>query len=219
MNGAGGENTSIIIPTLRADEEMLEDCLRAVHDTAPQAEVVVVDDGFPFAEHCNLGALRANRSLLVFLNDDTIPEPGWLESLLDPLSTADIGITGAKLLYPDRSIAHAGVYLDAPDGILTAHNILTDEPSRDVDAVTGACLAITRPLFNDCTGFDPGFVNGYEDVDLCLRVRAGGWRVRYVAESVVVHLESRSGERRWTHVAANIQRLQELWSVSERATG
>lgn len=208
-------NVSIVIPTIHADEEKLDACLRACEQTAPDAEIVVVDGG-SFAENCNRGALLANRGTLVFLNDDTVPQPGWLEALVTPLAEHDVGITGAKLLYPDRTIQHAGIYFDAPDGILTAHNIQTDEPTRDVDAVTGACLAITRDLFNECTGFDPAFVNGYEDVDLCLRVRAGGWRVRYVADSVVVHHESASGHARWTHVANNIQRLQDLWRVGVR---
>lgn len=210
-------NVSVIVPTIHANEAMLDACIEAVRETAPEAELVVVENEGPFAEACNVGALRANRPVLVFLNDDTVPQPGWLEPLVDPLTTPDIGITGAKLIYPDGGIQHAGIYFDAPDGVLTAHNVQEDLESRDVDAVTGACLAITRPLFNDCTGFDPGFVNGYDDVDLCLRVRAGGWRVRYVRDSVVVHHESASGAARWAHVNENIERLQALWNVREGA--
>lgn len=204
---------SIIIPTIHTRPDLLDQCLGALDETAPRAEIVVVDEGGSFAEHCNLGAQRATAPILVFLNDDTEPQPGWLEVLTAPLSELDIGITGARLLYPDRTLQHAGVYFDAPGGVLTAHNVLEDLPTRDVDAVTGACLAITRALFDQCGGFDDEFRNGYEDVDLCLRVRAGGWRVRYVAEAVVTHHESASGPARWTHVTQNVQRLQDLWST------
>lgn len=211
---------SIIIPTIRANN-LLDDCIAACKRTAPDAEIVIADDPVSFAINCNRGAEKSTGDVLVFLNDDTEPQDDWLEPLVNELRD-DVGIAGSKLCYPrfTRSnkiilgdIQHAGIYFDAPDGILTAHNITTDEPTRDVDAVTGACLAITKQLFNDCNGFDESFVNGYEDCDLCLRVRTGGWRVRYVADSVVVHHESQSGDARWTHVAENIQRLQDRWAV------
>jgi GT2 family glycosyltransferase len=146
---------------------------------------------------------------IVFLNDDTEPEPGWLEALCVPFADPAIGITGARLTYPDGRIQHAGVYLDRPGGVLTAHNVLTDEPSREVDAVTGACMAVRRATWEQLGGFDTGFVNGYEDVDLCLRAQAAGWRVWYTADSRVVHHESQSGPARWAHVNQNVTRLQE----------
>ena len=145
----------------------------------------------------------------MFLNDDTIPQAGWLEALCAPFTDPQVGITGGKLTYPDGRIQHAGVYLDRPDGILTAHNVLTDEPSRPVEAVTGACLAIRRDTWDELDGFDTGFRNGYEDIDLCLRARDAGWQVWYTADAHVVHHESQSGPARWTHVRQNVIRLQE----------
>ena len=196
----------IIIPTIYANPEMLDRLLE-------ELEIAHVVSGGSFAQNCNKGAEGATEDILIFLNDDTLPHVGWLQPLLDTFSDPEVGIVGARLLYPDGRIQHAGVYFDAPGGVLTAHNILEDIESVDVDAVTGACLAIRRTLFEDCGGFDDQFDNGYEDVDLCLRVKAGGWRIRYCAESTLIHYESQSGAARWRSVGANVQRLQDLWNV------
>ena len=198
----------IIVPTIHANPALLAQLLDAL-----DADHVTVVEGGTFAENCNSGARKATSDILIFLNDDTMPHLGWLPPLLDAFNDPDVGIAGARLVYPDGRIQHAGVWFDAPGGILTAHNELEDLESRDVDCVTGACLAIRRELFVACDGFDENFRNGYEDVDLCLRVRAGGWRIRYVAESTLTHYESQSGAARWTHVGENVQRLQDLWNV------
>jgi GT2 family glycosyltransferase len=197
---------SIIIPTLNRSD-LLENCTACL-----STEYVIVNEGLPFAEHCNIGAEYVHGDILLFLNDDTEPAEGWLEPIIEAFDDPSVGIVGSRLIYPDGRVQHAGVFLAEPNGILTAYNVLEDLPSRNVEAVTGACLAIRRDLFAELGGFDEGFVNGYEDVDLCLRVRRDGWQVRYVAESTVVHHESQSGAARWTHVHQNIERLQERWA-------
>ena len=199
--------TVIVIPTLDRSD-LLANCLTALEQTAPGVPVEVVGFGWDFAEHCNYGAQTAGDPI-VFLNDDTEPSPGWLQALCEPFSDPRVGIVGARLTYPDGRIQHAGVYLDRPGGVLTAHNVLTDEPSRNVEAVTGACMAVRRECWDELDGFDPAYRNGYEDIDLCLRARAAGWTVRYAAESRGVHHESQSGPARWAHVNENVKRLQE----------
>ncbi len=212
-------NVSIVIPTVHANQDLLDECLIAVNATAPDAEVLLIDDG-TFAENCNQGAREASRPLLVFLNDDTVPAPGWLESLVEAFDEPDVGIAGSCLRYPHTlALQHAGVDFDLDDnGLLRAYNITNEleNLTRDVPAVTGACLAIRSDLFSAAGGFDEEFRNGYEDVDLCLRVRDVGWRIRYVAESVVLHHESASGDTRWAHVSQNVHRLQTLWHVETR---
>lgn len=199
---------SVIIPTLNR-WDLLAGCVASVKATS-DAEIVVVDEGLSYGEHCNLGAERATGDLLVFLNDDTIVRDNWT-AMLDGFADERVGITGCRLVYPDGRIQHAGVYLDRPGGCLTAHNVLTDESSRIVEAVTGACLAIRAATFADLHGFDTGFVNGYEDIDLCLRAAEAGWWIWYDRDATVCHLESQSGPARWTHVRQNIERLNEKW--------
>lgn len=197
----------IVIPTLdRVD--LLTNCLTAVKATAPEARLAIAAFGWDFAAHCNYGATFPGDPI-IFLNDDTEPQPGWLEALLAPFADPRVGIVGCRLTYPDGRIQHAGVYLDEPGGVLTAHNVATDAPSGPVEAVTGACMAVRRETFGE--GFDTGFVNGYEDVDLCLRARQDGWQVWYTADATVIHHESQSGPARWSHTRQNIGRLQEKW--------
>lgn len=199
----------MIIPTIGA-HDLLAQCRAGI---PPGVQVVIADEQQPFAENCNLGAEYSSGELLVFLNDDTLPQPGWVDALTDPFADERIGITGARLTYPDGRIQHAGIHFVREYGVLTAYNTLQDLPSRYVEAVTGACLAIRRELFEDLGGFDTGYRNGYEDVDLCLRARAEGWRVWYCADADVIHYESASGAARWSHVRENVQRLQEKWPV------
>jgi GT2 family glycosyltransferase len=187
-------------------------CLRALAANTPPHELVLIDSrpqGLSFARACNEGARSATRDALVFLNCDTEPLPGWLPPLLDALREPLVGAAGARLLYPDGSIQHTGVTIhrEPAEGI----NRTDEHPTEDVDGVTGACLAIRREVF---PSFDEGFVNGYEDVDLCLGLRQAGYRIRYVAESTVMHHESATGAARWSHAQQNVDRLQAKWSQS-----
>lgn len=225
----------MIVPAYnRAD--LTEQCLLSLRDL-DDVEIVLVDNGSTdrtpalysladevvrfrhnegFAKGCNAGADRAHRDLLVFLNNDTIPQAGWLEPLVDTLDT--VACAGSLLVYPDGTVQHAGVRLQEVNGVLTAFNIGRGQPltpdllePRDVDAVTGACMAVRAKAFWHAQGFDERYWNGYEDVDLCLKLRDRGYRIRYVPQSRVVHLESESGPERWTAVQANVARLQERW--------
>jgi GT2 family glycosyltransferase len=205
--------TAVVIPTLNPESEMCRAAVQAVTDTAPDAEVVVEHDRerAGFAVTCNAGAARATADRLVFLNDDTLTQPGWL----GPLQTALGGpesdvIAGALLTYPDGGIQHSGVFLRRRGGVLEAYNRTSPALSGEVPAVTGACIAIGRLLWDRLGGFDTEYRNGYEDVDLCLRAREAGGTVRFVAESTIVHFESRSPGR-FDHVQHNVALLNERW--------
>ena len=221
---------SIVIP-LYNRFDLTYACLASI--TQP-AEVITVDnastdatrlldvtirnkrnEGFAFA--CNQGARAATGDVLVFLNNDTEVHDGWLAPLVAQLADPTVGIVGARLLYPDGTIQHAGVGVNfaQPFG-LEAWN-RKDEwttVARDVDAVTGACLAIRADLFAALGGFDEGFVNGYEDVDLCLAALGAGLRVVYEPASTITHHESQSGPERFARASDNIARLRNKWSAA-----
>lgn len=206
----------IIIPTIGARPDLLDVCLKQLRATCPEA-IVTVESGGTFAENCNAAASRSTADLLVFLNDDTEPQPGWLQALCQPFIDDDtVAITGARLTYPDGTLQHAGVYLMDHDGTIHGHNHQTERPSGPVDAVTGACLAIPRCLFDDLERFDAGYRNGNEDLDLCLKAQLHGWTVWYAANSNVIHHESQSGPARWTHVNENVQRFQDKWRLAKQ---
>jgi GT2 family glycosyltransferase len=213
---------SIVIP-VRNRAALTKQCVKVLHDSPPQdiaSEIVVVDDGstdstaqmladrfdqvrvvrhernLGFAASCNDGAAAATGEWLVFLNNDTLPQPGWLEALLRHASSDErIGLVGSKLLFPNGTIQHAGVVF-ARD--LSPRHIYTGFPaehpavntSRQFQAVTGACALIRRSLFQEAGQFDTQFVNAYEDVDFCFRLRRLGYEVHYCHESVLYHLES-----------------------------
>jgi GT2 family glycosyltransferase len=236
---------SVVIP-VHDNVELTRRCLEAVQADLPaEVEVVVVDDassdGTPellrsygeriqvlslganvgFARACNEGAAVASGEAIVFLNNDTEPQVGWLEALLvyaDRHPEAEVG--GAKLVYPTGTVQHAGVVF-GQDGY--PHNLYAGLPpdhaaverSRALQAVTGACMLVRRAVFERIGGFDPGYENSLEDVDLCLRVGAEGGEVHYCHEAVVVHLESASRGRR-DRFRRSVDLYRERWRESVR---
>ena len=139
-----------------------------------------------FVASCNRGAAAANGDVLVFLNNDTLPQPGWLHPLLKTLQDESAaGAVSGKLLYPDGRLQEAGGVVFS-DG--TACNFGRNEPAgtplfnflREVDYGSGALLATWRDLFTDLGGFDTRFEPAYyEDTDYCFAVRSKGYRVYY----------------------------------------
>lgn len=178
-----------------------------------------------FAVACNQGARAARGQHLVFVNNDIEAQPGWLEPLLRILDTEpDVAVVGARLLFPDGSLQHGGVvtFVDTETGLDVAaahfpYRCAADTPPahqrRDMDVVTGAVMAVRRAAFDAAGGFDEGYWNGNEDVDLCLSVLALGGRVVYEPTSTLIHHESQSGPERFSHVGQNIERLVSRWGA------
>ena len=161
----------------------------------PQVKLIRHADNVGFGGACNAGLAAAQGDPLVLLNQDTAVRPDWLAALVDVLqSTPDVGIAGSKALYPDGTIQHAGGVIDERGngthrGVGAAESDAFDQLA-DMDYVTGASLALRRAVYTQIGGLDEGFAPVYfEDVDLCLRARAAGWRVVYAPESVLVHHE------------------------------
>ncbi|MBM3836640.1 MAG: glycosyltransferase [Verrucomicrobia bacterium] len=169
-----------------------------------------------FARGCNQGALEARGHLLLFLNNDTRVTPGWCDSMIWAARLPRVGVVGVKLLYPDGRVQHAGFGLVGQmlDHVHRFAPASAPEVNvfRELDIVTGACLMIPRTLFFELNGFDESFKNGGEDVDLCLRVRAAGWKVVYEPRTVVYHHEAKSAGR-LQHVPENVQLFGQRWSM------
>lgn len=243
---------SIVIPVFnRAD--MTERCLRQLARTVEPAttELVVVDNGssdgsaelvarlWPsatvvrnrtnhgFARGCNEGVAAARADRIVLLNNDTEPTAGWLEALLAQLDDPTVGLVAPKLLFPDGTVQHAGMWLveDRKLGLPLngLHRYYRESPELaavnrrcDLQLVTGAVLAMRRATFEQVGGFDEGYWNGCEDVELCLAVGAAGYRIVYEPASVLLHHESASGAERWTKLNENLRRLTERWAHRAR---
>lgn len=158
--------------------------------------LIVNPDNLGFVGATNRAASVARGNYLVFLNNDTQVQPGWLDALIETFQTfQNAGLVGSRLIYPHGRLQEAGGILSA-DGSAWNYGHLDDpyKPQysyvREPDYVSGAALAIRRDLFEDLGGFDTHFAPAYyEDADLAFRVRAAGYRVYYQPWSQVVHCE------------------------------
>jgi hypothetical protein len=153
---------------------------------------------FNFAAMNNLGAKAAKGDVIVFLNDDVRPLHNlWLDAMVAQVQRPEVGVVGALLTYPSGAIQHAGIALGLMgtaghpgrgtfDGGFWTWATVT----RNVSAVTGACVAMRREVFEELNGFDPLFPVNYNDVDLCLRARQAGYEVILEALARLWHFES-----------------------------
>lgn len=187
---------------------------------AGDVRVIRNQENLGFAKACNQGARASKAEYLVFLNNDTIPLKGWLRALIkDARAHSDVAVVGSKLLYEDGTIQHAGVAFSRewfmPYHFYRGMNAQAPCVShrRELDCVTAACMLVRRDAFEQVEGFDEGYRNGFEDVDLCLKIREKNWKIVYQPQSVLYHLESRTPGRK-THDQDNSRRLQERWGAS-----
>ncbi|GMV50143.1 MAG: glycosyltransferase [Nitrospira sp.] len=183
-------------------------------------QVICNQDNLGFAKACNQGARAARGEFLVFLNNDTVPLQGWLSALVEEARThPEVAVVGSKLLYEDGTIQHAGVAFSR-EWFLPYHIYRGFHPQassvsrrREFQCVTAACMLVRRDAFDQVSGFDEGYRNGFEDVDLCLKIRERQWKIVYQPQSVLYHLESRTPGRK-AHEEDNGRRLRERWGAS-----
>ena len=187
-------------------------------------QVLRQDQNRGFASACNRGYRAAKAPLVLLLNNDTEVLAGWLDPLLQAFEDPRVAIAGSLLLYPGgHLIQHAGIGTTRRKKQLRVFHYgqywRVDElawatQTRNISAVTGACMAVRRSALGQADLLDEGYRNGYEDLDLCFRMRKQGWLVRYCGNSRVIHHESVS-EGRFEAEAANSARFLERWSASE----
>lgn len=165
----------------------------------PSRVVLVRDDQpFNFSAANNLGVEASRGEHVVFVNDDCEVVSGdWLTRLSMHLSTPDVGVVGARLLFGDGRVQHAGLvardgWIEHRFGGYPDDHRSMPSPVEDVSAVTGACLAITRSLFDEVGGFPVEFPLNFNDVDLCFRVAEAGKRVVLDHAAVLTHHETSS---------------------------
>jgi len=186
------DNDSIEKQTHEYHTKMLQDCRYRKIDCPGE---------FNYAAINNTAANQSSADLLLLLNNDTeVHQPDWLQRMVSELLDPDVGCVGARLLYPNGLLQHAGIVtgLQGMAGHLHQYAPATDDGysariklSTDVSAVTGACLGIRRALYKELGGLDAEkFKVAYNDVDLCLRARNAGYRNRYLADVTLTHHES-----------------------------
>lgn len=166
----------------------------------PGCRGVPYDGPFNFAVMNNRGAQAAGGEILLFVNDDVEPlAPEWLTCLVAQVQRPEVGVAGARLLYPSGLIQHAGIAVGIMDGAghpgrgtFGSRYWKWLEMRRRVSAVTGACLAVRRAVFDQLGGFDTSFAVTHNDVDFCLRARGAGLEVIYEPAAALRHRECHS---------------------------
>lgn len=252
---------SIIIPT-RDKVELLRACVDSVLELTsyPNYELIVIDNGstedaalayltqidrepnvrvctydhpYNFSAINNFAASLSSHPYLCLLNNDTeVISKEWLTEMMRYAVRPDVGAVGAKLLYEDNTIQHAGVLIGICEAAGHAHRFEPSEQpgyfgqphiAHEVSAVTAACLVLAKDKFDAVGGLDAdGLAVAYNDVDLCLKLEKAGWRNIYVPHAVLLHHESKS--RGQDSSPKNIDRylrelavLQERWSTKTYA--
>lgn len=221
---------SIVIPTCAA-HGYIETCLTTLRDRTSYAdyEVVVIDnipdtqmawkvwlqknadkvvdmpDAFNWSRFNNLAADVADGEYLLFLNDDIeFEQDDWLDVLLEHAQRADVGVVGARLLYPDRKVQHAGMFLSNNGiGRHAFRFAAEDEPGyfglaltqRNVMAVTGACMLVRREVFHALGRFDEAHQIVNNDLDFCLRAHKAGLLTVFTPYATLIHHELASRDR------------------------
>jgi O-antigen biosynthesis protein len=244
---------SVVIPSRDRLDLIARVCRGVLHETAySPIELIIVDNGstdpgvlahyealrgdprvriridpqpFNFAAMVNDGVAEASGTIVVLLNNDVaVLEPGWLEAMVRQACRPEVGAVGAKLLYGDGTLQHAGVVVGLGG---RAGHILRRRPgdtpghlgrlrvAHEVSAVTAACLAVSREKYRAVGGFDAeAFPVDFNDVDFCLRLGAAGWKTVWTPDATLAHLESVS---RGPSVGAKRARFeQEAARFSER---
>ncbi|ACX51426.1 glycosyl transferase family 2 [Ammonifex degensii KC4] len=167
----------------------------------PWVRLLPLERNLGFGPAANLGAEMARGKYLVFLNNDTEPQPGWLEALLEAADPPQVGAVGAMLLYPDGRLQEAGgiVFRDGSAwnyGRGYAPDLPEFNERRDVDYCSAAALLVKAEAFWAAGAFDPLYAPAYyEDADLCFSLRARGWRVVFEPRARVIHLEGATAGR------------------------
>jgi len=171
-----------------------------------------------FSGTCNHGAAKAEGEYLIFLNNDTMVTPDWDINLVRTIEKdRDIWIVGVKCIYPDETIQHAGVAFPEFFENHIGH-IFKEAPryfplvlfEREFQCVTAACFIIRKEDFIGLNGFDLEYRNGFEDVDLCMRVKSMGKKIIYQPSCEIIHFESRS-EGRLDSMGHNKKILLRRW--------
>lgn len=228
----GDPKVSVVIPT-RDNLALLRNCIENIENlsTYENYELIIVDnrsanpatlqylastphrvlrfdEEFNYSRINNFAAAHSDGEFLLLLNDDTeVISARWIEAMLGHAQREEVGAVGAKLLYPNGLVQHAGIVLGvgnfwAPG--VAAHacqHYPVDiggrageaiHTTRNYSAVTAACMMLRKEVFDEVGGFDESLTVAFNDVDLCLRIQAHGYRIVYTPHAELYHYESSS---------------------------
>ncbi len=197
------ENYEILVLDNRSEKPETAEWFEKIAKRDPRIRVLAADMEFNWSKINNFGIYHAKGDVFIMLNNDTeVISPDWMERLAENAMRPDIGVVGGLLLYEDNTIQHAGVVIGM-NGM--ADHVFKEMPtehmgspfvspmvSRNVLAVTGACMAISRNTIRKIGLFDESFIICGSDVEICIRAYEHGLNNRYDVNVRLYHLESKS---------------------------
>ncbi|MEM3290538.1 MAG: glycosyltransferase [Candidatus Micrarchaeaceae archaeon] len=201
INKSTYKNYEIIIAENNSTEQSIFDYYKSL-EQYPFVKIIIWDKPFNYSAINNYAVKYSSGEILLFLNNDTeVITPNWIEEMLMFIQRKDVGAVGAKLLYPDNTIQHAGLiiginktaehcfkYFDKEsDGYFGRLKIV-----QNLSAVTGACLMIKKIVFEEVNGFDEGYPVAFNDIDLCMKVRNKDYLIVWTPYALLYHYEFKS---------------------------
>lgn len=181
------------------------DAVRYLASLAPRCQVHQWSKPFNYSALNNFGVQHSRGEQLLFLNNDVeVIRPDWLTAMLEHAQRPEVGAIGARLLYADGRIQHAGVVVGINRVAANAFRTWPGEATgslrladltRNTSAVTGACMMVPRRIFDEVGGFDEDLRVVLNDVDLCLKIRQRGYLVVYTPHALLYHYEGSSRGR------------------------
>lgn len=189
------ENNSVLEDTFEGYKELEK-------KYGDKFKLVRWDGMFNYSAINNFGARYAKGEYILLLNNDTsVIEPDSLRCMLAQCQRAEVGIVGAKLLYDDDTVQHAGVIIGYQGVAGHAFTGIGDDVygyfaravlSQELSAVTAACLLTKRSVFDEVGGLDESFEVAFNDIDYCMKVRAAGYKIIYDPHAKLHHYEYKS---------------------------
>ncbi len=189
------ENNSVLEDTFEGYKELEK-------KYGDKFKLVKWDGIFNYSAINNFGARYAKGEYILLLNNDTsVIEPDSLRCMLAQCQRAEVGIVGAKLLYDDDTVQHAGVIIGYQGVAGHAFTGIGDDVygyfaravlSQELSAVTAACLLTKRSVFDEVGGLDESFEVAFNDIDYCMKVRAAGYKIIYDPHAKLRHYEYKS---------------------------
>jgi GT2 family glycosyltransferase len=168
----------------------------------PRVNIVPYNEKFNYSRANNIGARHATGDIFLFLNNDTeVLEADWLEEMVRWAERPDVGVVGAKLLYPDLTIQHAGVVIGMEGH---ASHVFWGAPEkyggpfgsvdwyRNYTATTGACMMMRREVFETLGGFDEAYILAFSDIEICIRADERGLQTVYTPYARLKHYEGKT---------------------------
>lgn len=189
------DNGSVEGETLRYLQEL---------DEAGSARVLRYDAPFNFSAINNFAVAQTSGDVIVFANNDLeVITPAWLDELVSHAMRREVGAVGCMLYYPNDTVQHAGIILGLGEARVAGHAYHLQQRgypgqmcrmhlTQQLSAVTAACMAVRREVFDEVGGFDEALGVAFNDVDLCLRIRAAGYAIVWTPRAEMYHHESAS---------------------------